>query len=232
MSVSEEKLIAFVDGELSGAELADVEHAIASDAEVRARVEAHQRLRAKLSMAFDGALSESVPERLQAATQNAPQPADVVSLADRREQKARWTYREWGAMAASLAGGLIIGLGVMNTNGAMIAQSDGGLVARGALAQALDTQLASDEAGAVRIGLSFRDQQGSYCRTFDAKGTAGLACNDGDSWTVAMTAASGASGEIRQASAPAAILAAVDEMIEGDVLDAEAEARARDAGWR
>jgi len=232
MSVSEEKLIAFVDGELSGAELADVERAIASDAEVRARVEAHQRLRAKLSMAFDGALSEPVPERLRAATA-APKAAEVVSLADRREQRAKWSFREFGAMAASLAGGLIIGLGVMsNGNASMIAQTGDGLVARGALAQALDTQLASDDAGAVRIGLSFRDQQGSYCRTFDAQGTAGLACNDGDSWNVAMTAASGPTGEVRQASAPAAILAAVDEMIEGDVLDAEAEASARDAGWR
>ncbi|MEZ6023076.1 MAG: zf-HC2 domain-containing protein [Hyphomonadaceae bacterium] len=179
MSVSDEKLIAFVDGELDGAERAEVEAALAADATLAARAEAQRKLRTRLSAAFDGALDEPVPERLRAATEAAPRAADVASMADRRAAKTRpqWSFREWGAMAASLVGGLVIGLGAMNANAPMIAPGDDGLVARGQLARALDTQLASDEAGAVRIGLSFRDQNGAYCRTFDARGTAGLACN-------------------------------------------------------
>ena len=61
MSVSEEKLIAFGDGELGGAELAEMETALASDAALQARVAQHRALRSKLSAAFDGALSEPVP---------------------------------------------------------------------------------------------------------------------------------------------------------------------------
>lgn len=231
MSVDDERLMAFADGELSGAERAKVEAALAEDAALREKLAAHQSLRTRLSAAFDGALHESVPAALLAATETS-RTAEVVKLAERRA--ARWSAREWGAMAASVAAGLLIGVGVMNAQSPLIAASDSGLVARGALAQALETQLASDDAGVVRIGLSFRAQDGGYCRTFDLTraATSGLACREGDAWSVAMTAASAASGEVRMAGAPVEILAAVDAMIAGEPLDASAETQARDARWR
>jgi hypothetical protein len=229
MSVDNETLLAFADGELNGDEAAAVEAALAADPALREKLDAHRRLRTQLSAAFDGALTETVPARLTEAAQ--PRGAEVVNLADRRAIK--WSAREWGAIAASIAAGLLIGVGVMNTQAPMMAASNGGLQARGALVQALDTQLASDEAGKVRIGLSFASQDGSYCRTFSltSSDTSGLACRDGEAWTIAMTA-QGGGGEVRMAEAPDAILAAVDAMIVGEPLDqaAEQEARARD--WR
>jgi hypothetical protein len=229
MSVDEETLMAFADGELSGDEAASVEAASAGDPALRDKLEAHRRLRAQLSAAFDGALAEPVPERLSGAAQ--PRAAEVVSLAERRAMK--WSAREWGAMAASIAAGLVIGVGVMNTQAPMMAAVDGGLEARGALAQALDTQLASDEPGQVRIGLSFVSQDSNYCRTFSVtrSDTSGLACRDGDGWTIAMTA-QGGGGEVRMAAAQETILAAVDSMIAGEPLDQAAEQEARAQGWR
>lgn len=229
MSVDDERLMAFADGELSGAERAKVEAALAQDASLREKLAAHQRLRARLSSAFDGALDEPVPAALLAAAEK-PRTAEVVSLAERRT--ARWSVREWGAMAASVVLGLFVGVGVMSTQAPLIAPSESGLVARGALARALETQLASDEAGAVRIGLSFRDADGRYCRTFDLTegGTAGLACREGDAWNVAMTAAGAGGGEVRTA-ASGAILDVVDTMIAGEPLDSAGETQARDAGW-
>ena len=229
MSVDDETLMAFADGELSGDERAAVEAALAGDPALREKVEAHRQLRSRLSMAFDGALSEPIPERLSAPLK--PKAAEVVNLADRRARK--WAAREWGAMAASVAAGLLIGIGLMNTQAPLMAASNSGLEARGALAQALDTQLAAEEAGDVRIGLSFASQDGNYCRTFSVtrSNTSGLACREGDGWTIAMTA-QGGGGEVRMAGAPEAILSAVDAMIAGEPLDQSAEEEARARGWR
>ena len=151
-----------------------------------------------------------------------------------RRDARRAEMREWGAIAASTVLGVVLGVGVMSANAPMIAPADGGLAARGALARALDTQLAADQAGAVRIGLSFERADGGYCRTFDlaADNTSGLACREGEDWRIALTARSPGGGELRQAGATPEILAAVDAIIEGDVLDAEAERAARDANWR
>ncbi len=231
MKPDDEKLIAYADGELSPAERLEIEAALAEDEVLRVALAAHQRLRDRLSSAFDGAMEEPIPPRLRDAAAE-PRPAKVVNLAERRA--AKWSVREWGAMAASIAAGLLIGVGVMDTQAPLIAATSNGLVARGALSQALNTQLASDEAGAVRIGLSFQAQDGNYCRTFELTGssTSGLACRTDGGWQVAMTTAHEGSGEVRTAGASAEILATVDAMIAGDPLDVAGEARARDANWR
>ena len=228
MSVDDKTLLAFADGELSGEEAAAVEAALAADPVLREKLEAHRRLSTQLSAAFDGALNEPVPTQLWEVAQT--RAAEVVHLADRRAIK--WSAREWGAMAASIAAGLLIGVGVMNTQAPMMAAANGGLQARGALAQALDTQLAADPPGRVRIGLSFVSQDGGYCRTFSltSSDTSGLACRDGDAWTIAMTA-QGGGGEVCMAAAPAAILAAVDAMIAGEPLDRMDEEQARARDW-
>jgi len=196
---------------------------------LREKLAAHQRLRTRLSAAFDGVIDEPAPARLTAAL---AAPSAVVDLAERR--RVRWAAREWGAIAASTVLGLVVGVGVMNARTPMIATDDGGLVARGALAHALDRQLASDEADAVRIGLSFRARDGRYCRTFDLvqSGAAGLACRADEGWNVAMTVAGAGGGEVRQAGAPMEILTAVEDMIAGEPLAADGEERARAAAWR
>jgi len=234
MSIDDDRLMAFADGELPAAERAEIEAALAKDETLREKLAAHRRLLARLSGAFDGVLEEPVPERLRAAAGAAPGPAKVVSLAERKAGRQRWSTREWGAMAASVAAGLLIGVGVMNAQAPLIAATDNGLVARGALADALDEQLASDEAGLVRIGLSFRAIDGGYCRTFDLarRDTAGLACRSGDSWRIAITATHASSGEVRMAGGAEEVLAAVEARIAGEPLDAERERQARDAGWR
>jgi hypothetical protein len=233
MSISSEKIIAYVDGELSEAERKELEAQLSANDELRARVERERALRKRLSAAFDGVLSESMPARLTAAV-NAPAVGNVVTLQPKR---SAWSYREWGAMAASLAAGLLLGLGVIGSQATPLAQSADGLVARGPLAQALETQTAANTSSAVRIGISFQAQAGGYCRTFAMAGAhlAGLACKQGDAWRVPMTVQFTApTGELRTAGAdtPLPILQAVDRMISGDPLDARAESAARARHWR
>lgn len=233
-TMSDETLIAFVDGELPEAERAEIERALVTDQALRDRVDAHRKLRARLSAAFDGALHEPPPLAILSLLETTPAAqGNVVELADRRSTR-RWSAREFAAMAASLAAGLLIGLGVVNGQAPMIATTAHGLVARGQLARALETQLASATPGPVRIGLTFRARDGGYCRAFDLTRAAssGVACRDEEGWSVVMTAASGPQGEVRTASAPPAIMNAIDNMIDGAPLDAAAEARVRDSGWR
>lgn len=231
MSVDTEKLMAFADGELTGADLAEVEAALAEDASLREKLEAHRQMRSRLSFAFDGALTEPVPQRLTDAAQT-PRQAEVIDFTARRA--AKWSFREYGAMAASVALGLVVGIGVLKPATPMLTTASNGLEASGALSHALDTQLASNEAGAVRIGVSFRNHDGAYCRTFDLTegGASGIACRDTNRWNIPLLSGSATGGEVRTAGASTEILNAVDAMIEGDALDATAERTARDAGWR
>ena len=108
-------------------------------------------------------------------------------------------------------------------------------MAQGQLAGALDQQLAAD-AGS-EVGISFRDKDGHYCRTFRTRqNLAGVACHDNGAWQIA--AAGKAAPEPNGAYQPAAsampdfVRQAVTGMIAGEPLDAAAERKARTAGWR
>ncbi len=193
--------------------------------------------RRRMAAAFDEVLHERVPTRLQALLAEPARPAEAVDLAARRAQRrgmASWAA--WGGMAATLLLGTLIGTRLAPSDGAL----DGGrLVASGAVAQALDRQLASAPEGgaAVAVHLSFKAKDGRWCRSFSTAATAGIACREADGhWALQQLAALPAapSTGLRQAASnlPPSVLAAVDELIAGEALDAGQERAARDAGWR
>ena len=112
----------------------------------------------------------------------------------------------------------------------------GRLYAAAALNHALDTELASTPANsAVRIGLTFRDQNGAICRTFSDPQSSGLACRDGSRWQLRglFAAPEGQSGAYRMAGGMDPNLAAlVDSSMAGEPFDAAHEKTARDGGWK
>ncbi len=231
MTVDLQTLIAFADGELTETERGEVQRALDADPALRAQLEAQQRLRSRISAAFDPIAQEPAPARLVAAVQA---PSNVVSLAARRP---RWGVREWGAMAASLAAGLIVGIGVLRPQ-PVVSTDNATLVASGPLHQALDTQLASDTNTPVHIGLTYRNRDGAVCRTF-AMNTAhmqGLACRAASQWRIEIVTrdASAQSGDMRTAGTEIdpAILQAVQTNMNGNAFDATAERQGRDAHWR
>jgi hypothetical protein len=240
MTIDPEMLAAYADGELGPAETARVEAAIAADRSLAEQVEAHRKLRATLSDHFAPIVDMTVPDRLTAMLT----PKDnIVSLAAVRAAREdakprRFTPTRWamgGALAASLALGLFVGGQI--PGGGPIVSRDGQLVASGALDKALTTQLASAQDGAqTRILVSFKANDGRYCRGFESGATAGVACRDADRWAILRSQSSGpmaASGGYRQAgSADADIMAAAQNMASGPALDAASEKAARDKGWR
>jgi hypothetical protein len=237
-------LMAYADGELAAADAARVEAAIAVDPALARIVDDHRALRARLSDAFAGVLAEPVPARLHAAlrtgaraTASPPMPSTA--------SRPRWRRREWLAMAASLLAGVALALAVPQFNhrprdaGLAAAMVDANLVARGALARALDAQLSGQAVAGVQPGLSFRALDGRYCRTFklqSPRALAGLACRDGAAWRVSTLAAVARveAAPMRQAGSalPPAVLADIDARIDGPSLDVQAERQARAQGWR
>ncbi len=248
INITDEVLMAYADGELDVAQAARAEQAMQQDASVAARVAQHRALRAQLQSGLSGVLSEPVPTRLLSMLQARPatnSAADkVVDLAQARQQKAaparRWHNREWFALAASLIAGVVIGMYALSFNSSgLIATRDGALLAQGKLANALTTQLASSTAAdsSVHIGISFRDREGNYCRSFAIQGSslAGLACHEHNNWRVQMlTEAKTQAGEFRQAGSatPPAVLALIEQQIDGEPLDTDMETAALREGWQ
>ena len=90
MSITEEQIAAYADGELEGEALAQIEAAIAADPALAAKVEAHRALRSQLSAHFAPVLDEAVPDHLAALLQPkqaAPAEAEVVSFAAERQKR-------------------------------------------------------------------------------------------------------------------------------------------------
>ena len=246
MNLDDETLMSYADGELDGALRAQIAAAIEKDPALAARVERHRALRAEVAGAFATVLTEPVPDRLRAVAAGVAVPAErahgnVVRFPTRgtRSPSAPWRAREWLAMAASLVLGVVISWRAFSPASSPMVARDGALVARGALATALDEQLASNQArdAAVSIGLTFKARDGSYCRSFAlrAGGVAGLACRAGDEWQIPVTAsADAAGGDFRQAASatPPAVMQAIVARAAGEALDAAEEIRVRDAGWK
>ena len=241
MKFADEILMAYADGELDQVARAGIEAAMATDPQVAHAVERHRALRSRVRAAYDGVLAEPVPSRLQDLAMPAVISDSTDELASRRAAGAaarrRFALPQWAAMAATLALGLFIGVFMLRGPGAPYQETAAGLVARGELADALTGMLAGESTGgSVRVGISFRNQGGDYCRTFQSQqgaAVAGLACRAGKEWRIEVLAATTTqAGELRTAGAmPMAVLQAVDATIVGEPLDAAAERKALDAGW-
>lgn len=231
MEWDDELIAAYADGELHTLIQDRLEDALARDDALRARVEREKMLRVRLGGHFDSVLDEPVPDRLRAILDESP-IAEVVPIEAARRR--RLLQRAWvpTAIAASLAVGLFGGQFLASESGVSTLP-----LASGELAQALDTQLASAPAtnGNIRVGTTFRDQEGHLCRTFDGSEVAGFACRGGGSWRIEMLApGSGAGGAgFQQASSGAMlVLQAAQDQMAGEPLGDHEERRLRDSGWQ
>jgi hypothetical protein len=227
--VSDEELIAWIDGELSAEAAARLVEAIERDPALAARAAAHRRLAERMTAAFSPIADEPValPRR---------ETAPVISLAEVRAARAEAarTPRRWavpGAIAASLMVGVLAGQQTMMV--ASVDDRSGALALATPVARALDRQL-SGEAGPIRVALSFRGKDGGYCRSFSGQHIDGVACRSGGGWELRYAApASHAAGTgYRMAGDDVAKAAVVEQLIAGDPLDADAERKARAADWK
>ncbi len=231
MAIDDDLLMVFVDGELDEIGRARVERALAGDPELRARLEQQRRLRDRLAARYGPVAEEAVPERLRAML-----ATNVVTI-PAAPRSVRPLWQTLTALAATLVLGLLIGRTLLAPAAGPLAVDGGALVARGELAESLETQLASarPQDAATRVGVTFVHNDGRTCRTFDSRLVAGIACRRDNGWQVLMTAAGSGlqRGDYRQAgSGNLLVQQAAQEMMAGEPFDDAAERRARDSGWR
>ena len=166
----------------------------------------------------------------------------TIGAARARRTPWNWGWLQLGAVAASLAIGLVVGSQTGNTpageTGALVvATADGPTLGGG-----LETFLAATKSGerkqlaslgTASVTISFMTAEGKLCRQFAIEGktrtTDGVACRAQRGWRVeALGLRAGDTGEMRTASGDAApaVISTVDALIAGDPLDAAAEAKA------
>jgi hypothetical protein len=244
MNLSDEIIMAYADGELGEPARSQVERAVRLDPLLAARVAQHKAMRARVSTAFASIVNEAVPPRMHpGAVTGKVVHLNAVRAARQQQtrERARWAWPHWGALAASLAVGVLAGVlgywGLQGDAQIMAVGKGGTLVARGPLADALSQQLASaaTPGASVRIGVSFAAKDGSYCRSFAMGSSAGLACMQGGQWAIPVLEEGSASppGAYRQAGSevPAAVLEAIDQRIQGAALGVDDERAMRRRGW-
>ncbi len=231
MKFSQETLMAYADGELDADTRRAIEAEMAVDPQIAQEVAKHRALRADVGLAFAGVLTEQVPDRLiRTATRTKVTP------------RRQWSWPEWTSIAASLVIGVFGGYMLLRPApvSGIIASTDGHIIASGALAQALADQLSSEDGAAVDIGLTFRAKSGEYCRTFaahTANQVVGFACRDAQAWRIDMLstsprAQSGRDYRMASTQLPAPIVQAIADRMQGEALDADEEAVARQRSWR
>ena len=226
MTIEPEMLMAYADGELDPLNAKRVERAIAGDPALAREVERHRALRQRISDSFAPIADEQVPDRLAALLKS-----NVVDLPAAKTRPILRRWREAAALAACLVLGLLVGMGMPH---GPVSAGAGGLYASGSLAAALDHQAGGAD-GAVKVAVSFRDKQGSYCRVFSSSAADGIACRDASGWALRRTQQGSPTqhGDYAQAGSPDPdLMAAAQDMMAGEPLDAKAEAAARGASWR
>jgi hypothetical protein len=228
----EEKFFAWLDGELSGAEAAEMEAKVAADPKLARLAEQHRALGAKLRGAFDPIAAAPVPQQVRAPLEPS---GEVIDFAAAKRARTMPSLPRWTALAATLAVGILVGTILPRQAGAPVEVQGGKLYAASALNRALDTQLASAPAGDVRIGITFRDQSGTICRSFSESISSGLACRNNGRWQVRglFAAPEGQGSAYRMAAGMDPNLAAlVDSTMAGEPFDAAQEKAAKEKGWR
>jgi anti-sigma factor RsiW len=198
MSVPDEMLMAYADGELSPAESQALENLLHQDSALRARLEPFVTTRTRLAAVFEARLHEPIPDRLIAAIARArPASPPVAKEISATEMIRHWLDAATAALfpnglsqaaLASVAALLCVGAAAgylagrassPETTTALVATSGSAidLVATGNLAAALETSPSGTAVNAEGTGasivpvLSFRTQ-GGICREYRIAHTA------------------------------------------------------------
>ena len=238
---ADQRLIAYLDNELSAEERAQFEADMAKDEWLAAEVAKHRGLAARIAAARAPAI-EDTPSRARTPAQSGGKAA----------VGRRYPAGQWVAMAVCLVLGVTIGVAYwplqtmvqpaaapVAATGPLAVDKAGVITAQGALDKALTTELAA-EGGPIAVGLTFKGRNGRYCRTFQSipDHLAGVACREADDhWVLQATTrfmptAPTADYRIIGMDVPAIILDSVAALKAQDPLSALDERTARDKGWQ
>jgi hypothetical protein len=246
MTIDDETLMAYADGQLAAEEVARVERAMAEDEAIAERVAMFTQSRMSVREAFGAPppVPDALAARIRAMAEADAQqragngaPTNVVDLASRRRSVPFWQL----PIAASIAlgvgflGGWIGAPGEQTGGSLSIASLDDPAIVS-ALGTARSGERTRIDGGAeVAVIASFLGADGSLCREFehDAAGrtVVAVACRRDETWAVEFAVAAAATDA--DGYAPASSLDALDAWLgatdAGAPLSDEDEAAALDA---
>jgi len=222
----DERLLAYVDGELTGEELAKFEAEMAANPRLKDEVDKHRGLNARLAAARAERADMARAAAKGAKGQKGARPP--AKAAPPRVPLSGWHWAViLAGLAVGIAGGLAAGRYAFPPTGPVVA--DGGmLTTAGDLNVALTNQMTGQK-GPVMVDATFRTAKGRYCRTFRSTPDrlAGLACRQSEGWVLQTATVLGAADVM-----PRAVLKAVDGLMVGAPLDETAERTARAKDWK
>ncbi|MEM8935717.1 MAG: hypothetical protein AAGC77_04860 [Pseudomonadota bacterium] len=243
--VSPERLSAFLDGELSELEAAEIKSRLNAEPQLREALERQRDLKNAIAAAYDDVLDQPVPQHLIDTVMETEKEAvseKVVAFRPRTFLR----FAQPMAIAASLAIGLVVGALLSANNGAFTEFRNGQAVIASAHTGAFQSTTSgaaiSSRAGEVRFVETFVSKDEQLCREFELSAnddlSAGLACLHAQEWRLVAlaprTAPRAPSGAYTPAagSSDDAISAISGEIKEGAALSLKEEAAVIARNWR
>lgn len=240
MNVTDEQLSAFLDAELSNAEMDAIRDQLLEDESLADRLAELALVDELVSASAKQIDARPVPQTITALLQepSVPQaePTTAQIIAFPLWKRVQKTLQQPLAVAASVA--LVIGFGLSQMLNHNSASNDWPAVAKVLeVAPSGLVQVATNGAE-VKPRLSFKNHSGEYCRQFELKNKQGnsenIACRKDGTWQIAasvVSEASQANSDYQTASGGSVLDEALEEMIDGDVFNKNAEAEAIAKSW-
>jgi hypothetical protein len=241
MTISDEQLSAFLDAELPEPEMELIRQQLSEDASLTNRLAELAMVDTQIASHYAHIDARAMPEaitQLLAGKQKAANTSATV-IAFPLRKRVHSFLQQHAAMAASVA--LLIGFGA-----AQLLPGDNADAANNwnAVAQVLDQQISGTaqtlgDGSQIKPRLSFINQDRQLCRQFQTNQgdmqSDNIACRIDNRWQLSMSvySHSAAQDETYQTASGGSLLdKALDEMISGEVFDAEAEAQAIKNQWQ
>ena len=240
MTISDEKLNAFIDGELSALEMSIVRDAIAKDDHIADRAEAlaalNSQITASLSSIDEIPLSAGLSE-IKSQLENGVQTEsadNVVRFPWWRKAQAAMTMPT--AIAASIAAifGFFLNSETHTGAGAM---SDWSAISQALSNQTSGELVTTNNGSRFEARLTFLNQEGEYCRQFyiktnNAPALQSIACRTDSAWQLRAAMPTVEQDGYQTASNDRALDDVIDAMIKGDIVSLEQENKAIERRWQ
>ena len=243
-SSDDQLLSSLIDGALSNDEAAALRGRLEREPALAARFAAMQRGNDAVRDAYRNVIDEPLPDRTLRLLSASRAHANPVTAHPPRRAIAQW-FPHALAAGIALAVGLGLGFGVGQRAGspapASVLAATGAVAVGSPLHDLLEAVPSGEARGlsssvTAEVRLTFRAVDGDWCRQLAvsspvASNTA-LACRRAGGWRVELLGVAPAGGELyRPAGAAAPLDEAVDALIDGEPLEADAERAVLASGW-
>ena len=186
---TDQHLSAYIDGELSEPLMAELEDALATNADLAARLKALENANQEFVLAHEDLSDEAIPQAfldaLDQAEESPPADPEIIPFPKRVSSQRPWLM----PLAACLV--LAIGVGVGTRLAPQGVAADPQMIMAGKVDpgtrvyEVLETVPSGQSADGFKPTLTYATKTGDYCRELETSSNRSLACRDLDgNWTV------------------------------------------------